>query len=65
MKVTNIRDRAYKDPNKLTPYEEKIHELMQQGLKHREIAAALGGKRNIASISSTISVIKDKLGIYE
>jgi len=55
--------RAWKDPNKLTPYEEKIYALMQQGLTNKQVAEALGRGRSHASVTSTISVIRDKLGL--
>mgnify|MGYP003349408751 CR=1 FL=1 len=55
--------RAWKDPNKLTPYEEKIYALRQQGLTTKQIAEALGPGRSATSIASTLSVIRDKLGL--
>lgn len=55
--------RSWKDPNKLTPYEQKIWELLKEGRTAKEIGVALGG-RSPASLRSTIVVIKDKMQVY-
>lgn len=55
--------RSWKDPNKLTPYEEKIWALLQEGRTVKEVGIALGG-RSEASLRATVAVIKDKKRIY-
>jgi len=55
-------DHRFKDPNKLTPGEEKVYALMQQGLKYKEIAQALGVK-NVAGINARVLLIREKLGL--
>ena len=54
-------NRRFKDPSKLTPYEQKIYDLRQQGLTWKQIADALGNKNHV-SVSSRWPTIKDKLG---
>ena len=52
--------RHWRDPSKLTPYEEKIYHMRKEGMTHKQISEALGLK-NYASLSSTIRVINEKL----
>lgn len=54
--------RRFKDPNKLTPGEEKVYALMQEGKNYKEIAQALGVK-NIAGVNSRVLLIREKLGL--
>jgi DNA-binding NarL/FixJ family response regulator len=51
--------RRLKDPAALTPYEQRIWELRQQGLTNVEIGAALN--QLPGSIASRIKVIKEKV----
>jgi DNA-binding NarL/FixJ family response regulator len=51
--------RRLKDPAALTPYEQKIWELRQQGLTNHQIGEALN--QLPGSIASRIKVIKEKV----
>jgi len=51
--------RQSKDPAALTPYEQKIWDMRQQGLTNQEIGEALNQKAG--SIASRIKVIKEKV----
>lgn len=55
-------DHRFKDPNKLTPGEEKVYALMQKGLKYKEIAQALG-INNVAGVNTRVLLIREKLGL--
>ena len=48
-----------KDPAALTPYEQKIWELRQQGLTNHQIGEALD--QLAGSIASRLKVIKEKV----
>lgn len=50
---------AVRDLTKLTPYEESIWAMHQQGLSYRQIAEKIGSIQP-RSISSTLKTIKDK-----
>ena len=52
--------RHWRDPSKLTPYEEKINNLKQAGMTNKQICAEIGMK-NDRSICSTLRVIREKL----
>jgi DNA-binding NarL/FixJ family response regulator len=52
-----------KDPAALTPYEQRIWELRQQGLTNPEIGKAMN--QLPASIASRIKVIKEKLELQD
>lgn len=51
--------RQTKDPAALTPYEQKIWDMRQQGLTNQQIGAAMNQLPN--SIASRIKVIKEKV----
>ena len=51
--------RQLKDPSALTPYEQNIWELRQQGLNNHEIGKELN--QLAGSIASRIKVIKEKV----
>jgi DNA-binding NarL/FixJ family response regulator len=52
-----------KDPAALTPYEQRIWELRQQGLTNVQIGAAM--EQLPGSIASRIKVIKEKLDLQD
>lgn len=54
--------RRFKDPNKLTPYEERVWALAKQGLSYKEIAKQLGVK-NVPGVNSRVLLIREKLGL--
>ena len=55
--------RHMKDPAALTPYEQRIWELRQQGLTNVQIGAAM--EQLPGSIASRIKVIKEKLDLQD
>lgn len=54
--------RRFKDPNKLTPYEERLWALAQKGMSYKEIAKELGLK-NVPGVNSRVLLIREKLGL--
>jgi len=56
--------RQFKDVSKLTPYEQKIWELHQQGQDSKQIAEAIGTKHS-STITSRMHVIKEKLEVQD
>ena len=55
--------RRLKDPAALTPYEQRIWELRQQGLTNGQIGK--GMSQLPASIASRVAVIKEKLELQD
>lgn len=53
--------RRWKDPNQLTPYEQRISGFLEQGMSLRQVTEALGGERKIDSVRATITIVKEKL----
>lgn len=53
--------RRWKDPNQLTPYEQRISGYLEQGMSLRQVTEALGGERKIDSVRATITIVKEKL----
>lgn len=53
----------YKDLSYLTPYEEKIYNLMLEGLKPEEIAERIGNK--VLSVINRIPIIREKVALHE
>lgn len=51
---------ALKDPSRLTPSEEKIYALMQQGLTGKQIAERIGSG-GAGAMNCRIKVIREKL----
>jgi len=60
MSVKGLAGRRFKDPNQLTPYEEKLWEQHKLGLKPKEIAEVVGSK-NPEGVRSRLIIIKEKL----
>lgn len=60
MAVKGVANRRFKDPNRLTPYEERLWEQHKLGLNLRQIADTLGYK-NTEGVGTRLIVIKDKL----
>lgn len=60
MAVKGVANRRFKDPNKLTPYEERLWKQHKLGLNLRQIADTLGYK-NTEGVRSRLILIKDKL----
>ena len=52
-----------KDPAALTPYEQRIWELRQQGLTNPEIGKAM--EQLPASVASRMKAIKEKLDLQD
>jgi DNA-binding NarL/FixJ family response regulator len=55
--------RHLKDPAALTPYEQKIWDMRQQGLTNQQIGAAMN--QLPGSIASRIKVIKEKVELQD
>ena len=55
--------RHLKDPAALTPYEQRIWDMRQQGLTNQEIGEALN--QLPGSIASRIKVIKEKVELQD
>lgn len=51
--------RYYKNPDALTPYEQQIWEMRQQGMTNEQISKELNQLKS--SIASRIKVIKEKV----
>ena len=60
MAVKGVANRRFKDPNKLTPYEERLWEQHKLGLHLRQLAEPLG-YQNPEGVRSRLILIKDKL----
>lgn len=60
MSVKGLAGRRFKDPNKLTPYEERLWEQYKLGLDHKEIAKVVGSK-NSEGVRSRLIIIKEKI----
>lgn len=56
-------NRGYKDATLLTPVEEKVYKLKQQGFSNQQVADAIGSKRT--TIVQYNRIIKDKLSFGE
>lgn len=56
----NMTRRKFKDPTALTPYEQSIKDLKDQGKSFEEIAQALG-KNKAASVAHRYKTIREKL----
>lgn len=57
--------RLFKDPSKLTPYEEKLLALREKGLTFKQISEALGGTSSTASVTARFKIIREKMEIME
>ncbi len=55
--------RQLKDPSALTPYEQQIWDMRQQGLSNGQIGKAMN--QLPASVASRIKVIKEKLELQD
>jgi DNA-binding NarL/FixJ family response regulator len=55
--------RQLKDPSALTPYEQQIWDMRQQGLTNGQIGKAMN--QLPASVASRIKVIKEKLELQD
>jgi DNA-binding NarL/FixJ family response regulator len=55
--------RQLKDPGALTPYEQQIWDMRQQGLTNGQIGKAMN--QLPASVASRIKVIKEKLELQD
>lgn len=56
----NMTKRKFKDPTALTPYEQSIKDLVDQGKSFEQIAQELG-KNKPESISHRYKTIREKL----
>ncbi len=57
--------RLFKDPSKLTPYEERLLALRDKGLTFKQISEALGGTSSPASVTARFKIIREKMEIME
>lgn len=57
--------RLFKDPSKLTPYEEKLLALRSKGLTFKQISEALGGTSSTSSVTARFKIIREKMEIME
>lgn len=57
--------RRYRDPAGLTPYEQRIYELMQKGMSAKQIEEALNGTSTVNSLYSTMKIIREKIALKE
>lgn len=55
----------FKDPSKLTPYEEKLLEMRNNGMTYAEISKSLDGSCKPTTIASRFTIIREKLKIIE
>lgn len=54
-----------KDPAKLTPYEEKLLALRQQGMTYPQMTKALAGTSNPRTIAARFKIIREKVELAE
>lgn len=63
--ISEEASRRFKDPAGLTPYEQKIYELMQEGLKPKQIVEKLDGTLTVNSLYPRIKIIREKIALKE
>ena len=54
-----------KDPARLTPYEEMLLELRNQGLTYLQMSQKLNGKSNAKTICARFKIIREKIELME
>lgn len=54
-----------KDPAKLTPYEEKLLALRNQGMTYVTMSKVLNGKAKPTTIAARFMIIREKLALAE
>lgn len=54
-----------KDPAKLTPYEEKLLALRNQGMTYVTMSKVLNGKAKPKTIAARFMIIREKLALAE
>ena len=59
------KDRSFSDPSILTPYEQKIYDLSQEGLTPTQISAALNGSSGPKTIKVRLNLIREKVALKE
>lgn len=55
----------FKDQSKLTPYEEQLLEMRNNGMTYRQISKALNGMAKPNTIATRFRTIKEKLEVIE
>lgn len=63
--IADEASRRFKDPAGLTPYEQRIYALMQQGLKPIQMVEKLDGTVTVNSLYPRIKIIKEKIALKE
>lgn len=63
--ITDDTSRQFKDPAGLTPYEQRIYALMQQGMKPKQIVEALDGTLTVSSLYPRMQIIREKIALKE
>lgn len=66
MKITTDKQtRQFKNPSALTPYEEQLLALKNEGLTYQQMADRLEGKAGRKAIASRFYIINEKLRLKE
>jgi hypothetical protein len=55
----------FKDPSKLTPYEEKLLGMRNQGMSYGQMSKALDGVAKPNTIAARFKIIREKIEIIE
>ncbi len=55
----------FKDPSKLTPYEEKLLDMRNQGMSYGQMSKALDGVAKPNTIAARFKIIREKLEVIE
>lgn len=55
----------FKDPSKLTPYEERLLDMRNQGMSYGEMSKALNGVAKPNTIATRFRIIREKLEVIE
>lgn len=63
--MTIYPTRLFKDPSKLTPYEERLLALRSKGLTFKQISEALGGTSSTSSVTARFKIVREKMEIME
>ena len=66
MKITTEKQtRRFKNPSDLTPYEEQLLALKNEGLTYQQMADRLEGKAGRKAIASRFYIINEKIRLKE
>lgn len=55
----------FRDPSKLTPYEERLWDLHKQGMTYGQISMALDGASKRNTIAARFKIIREKIEVIE